>query len=354
MQVSEIDTPALLVDLDVLESNIAKMAKFSRDTGCNIRPHIKVHKTPAIAHMQMRAGAIGLTCSKVSEAEVMVASGIRDILIANQIVGQYKVERLVGMAREADVAVAFDNPSNAEEVSREAIKQGATVGAVIELDLGMQRAGVVPGAPALALARKIRDLKGLKFKGIMGYEGHLVKVEKYGDRSAQVNDSLKGLTSTAGLLREEGMPCEIVSAGGTNTYSISAKVPGVTEIQAGSYVFMDVMHDLEGVDFDHSLTLLATVTSRPTNDRAIIDAGVKCFAGSPVMPRCTTPGIELTFLAEEHGFLKLDGADLKLRDRLSFYPYYAPTTVNQYDRFYCSRASHVETQWDILGRGKSQ
>jgi D-serine deaminase-like pyridoxal phosphate-dependent protein len=354
LQVSEIDTPALLVDLDVLESNIARMAKYLREAGCNLRPHVKVHKTPAIAHRQVKAGAIGLTCAKVSEAEVMANAGISDILIANQIVGRFKVERLAGLAREVEVAVAFDDAANAEEISREALRQGSTVGAVVELELGMNRAGVLPGAQALALARRIRELKGLRFKGIMGYEGHLQKVEKYKDREEAVCASLRPLTETANMLKQEGIPCEIVSAGGTNSYSIASKVPGVTEIQSGSYVFMDVMHDIEVVDFDHALTVLSTVTSRPKPDRAIVDAGVKCFEGFGNKPKSITPGIEVAYLSEEHGVLKLDGASPKVGDRLSFFPYYAPTTVNLYDSFYCSRGRYVETRWDILARGKSQ
>ena len=354
MDVSEIDTPALLLDLDALESNIEKMGRFCRETGCNLRPHIKVHRTPAIAQKQIRAGAIGVTCAKVSEAEVMISAGIRDVLIANQIVTATKIDRLVGLARQASVAVAFDSATNAEDVSKEALKRGAKVGAVIEVDTGMNRAGVQPGAETLALARKIGRLKGLEFRGVMGYEGHVQKVEKLSDRTKAVKESLAGLTSTAKRLKEEGIECEIVSAGGTNSYSITAKVEGVTEIQAGSYVFMDAMHSIEGVDFEHSLTVLATVTSRPTKDRAIMDAGVKAFADSKVMPTCTTKGIEVTSLSEEHANMKLGDADPKMGDRLSFYPYYAPTTVNLYDKFYCGRKGHVEVQWNILARGKSQ
>ncbi|MGA2664984.1 MAG: DSD1 family PLP-dependent enzyme [Nitrososphaerales archaeon] len=355
MQISEIDTPALLIDLDVMERNIAKMARFCRETGCNLRPHIKVHRTPAIAHKQIQAGAIGLTCAKVSEAEVMVASGIGDVLIANQIVGPTKVSRLAGMARHARVAAAFDDAANAEEVSREALRQGSRVGAVIEVDLGMNRAGVQPGMPALALARRIRDLPGLEFRGVMGYEGHLQKVERVGERTEAVGRCLAQLASTARLLKEEGMECEIVSAGGTNSYAGTARAEGVTEIQAGSYVFMDVMHDIEGVDFEHSFTVLSTVTSRPARERAIIDAGVKCFSEMKTMPRSTAPGIEVTALSEEHGSLALrEGVDPRIGDTLSFYPYYAPTTVNLFDRFYCGRKDRVEIQWEILARGKSQ
>jgi D-serine deaminase-like pyridoxal phosphate-dependent protein len=353
LDVSEIDTPALLIDLDALEANIEKMGRFAHETDCNLRPHIKVHKTPAIAHKQIQAGAIGVTCAKVGEAEVMAFSGIREILIANQIVGPIKIQRLAGLSRHADVSVAFDDVSVAEETSREALRQDTTVGAVIEVDSGMGRGGVPAGSATLALARKLQKLKGLEFKGVMGYEGHLQMIEKMKERVPRVEESLKILVANAKMLRDAGIACEIVSAGGTNTYNITAAYEGITEIQAGSYVFMDVEHEMEGIDFRHSLTVLSTVTSRGGEHRALMDAGLKCF-GDAIMPRSTRKGLQVTELNEEHGWLKSEGGAPKVGERLEFYPYYAPTTVNLYDKFYCIRKGRVEVQWDILARGKSQ
>ncbi len=354
LDVSDIDTPALLIDLDVLEANIEKMGRFCHEADCNLRPHIKVHKTPAIAHKQIQAGAIGVTCAKVGEAEVMAFSGIRQILIANQIVGPIKLERLAGLTRHADVSVAFDDPQVAEAASREALRQDTMIGAVIEVDIGMGRGGLPPGADVLALARKITKLEGLEFKGVMGYEGHLQQIDRMADRVPQVTASLKLLTSTAKMLNEDGIATEIVSCGGTNTYNISANFDGITEIQAGSYVFMDVEHDIEGLDFQHSLTVLSTVTSRGGEHRALIDAGIKCFGGEAILPRSTKKGVEVVSLSEEHGWLTTEGPAPTVGERLEFYPYYSPSTVNLYDKFYCVRKGHVEVQWDILARGKSQ
>jgi D-serine deaminase-like pyridoxal phosphate-dependent protein len=353
LDISEIDTPALLIDLDALEWNIEKMARFVREAGCNLRPHIKVHKTPAIAHKQMQAGAIGVTCAKVGEAEVMAFSGIREILIANQVVGPLKIGRLAGLSRHARLTVAFDDPAVAEETSKEALRQDARVGAVIEVDTGMGRGGVPPGAAVLSLARRIGKLKGLEFRGLMGYEGHLQQIDRMSERRTAVRECLGRLVSTVKMLKEEGIPSEIVTAGGTNTYNITAKYEGVTEIQAGSYVFMDVEHDIEGLDFRHSLTVLSTVTSRGGEHRALMDAGMKCF-GDATMPRPTRKGLEVVSLDEEHGWLKSTGPAPKVGERLEFYPYYSPTTVNLYDKFYCTRGGRVEVQWDILARGRSQ
>ncbi|MDA4123292.1 MAG: DSD1 family PLP-dependent enzyme [Thaumarchaeota archaeon] len=354
MDISEIDTPALIIDLDALEANIEKMGRFCHENDCNLRPHIKVHKTPAIAHKQIQAGAIGVTCAKLGEAEVMAFSGIRQILIANQIVGPIKLQRLAGVTRHADVSVAFDDPQVAEAASREALRQDTTIGAAIEVDIGMGRGGLQPGADVVALAKKITKLEGLEFKGIMGYEGHLQQIDKMADRVPQVTASLKLLTSTAKMLKENGIATEFVSCGGTNTYNISATFEGITEIQAGSYVFMDVEHDIEGLDFQHSLSVMSTVTSRGGEHRALIDAGIKCFGAEPIFPRSVRKGIEVVSLSEEHGWLKTDGSAPAVGERLQFYPYYSPTAVNLYDKFYCVRKGRVEVQWDILGRGKSQ
>lgn len=355
MDISEIDTPAVVIDLDALESNIEKMARHARRMHCNLRPHIKVHKSPAIANKQVASGAIGVTCAKLGEAEVMATSGLRDILIANQIVGAIKVGRLVDLSRHANLMVAIDNPSNAEEISKQAMRRETSLGAVIEVDVGMGRAGVPPGKSVVSLARSIKRLRGLHFRGIMGYEGHLQQIDSFEERSKLVRRSLRGLTESAKLLKSAGFEVEIVSTGGTNTYNIASTIEGVTEIQPGSYVFMDVEHDIQGIDFKHALTVLSTVTSRPDDQRSIIDAGLKCFADSKVMPKATMKGVKVWLLSEEHGWLKTTGdAELRVGDRLEFYPYYAPTTVNLYEKFYCVRKGRVEAEWPILGRGRSQ
>lgn len=355
MHKAEIETPALLVDLDSLEYNIRTMGEDLAGV-CNIRPHIKVHKTPAIAHKQISAGSIGVTCAKVGEAEVMASSGVKSILIANQIVGPLKLERLAGLARHADVMVAVDSSENAEEVSTVAASYGSTVGMVIEVDVGFKRAGVQPGAPVAALARSISRLGNARLAGIMGYEGHLQGIPALDDRRKLVEKSLAQLVESAMLLRREGYDCEIVSTGGTNTYKIASRIDGITEIQAGSYAVMDNFHAVEGVGFKKALTVLSTTTSRPQTDRAIVDAGLKAFADASPFPTVKDrKGMTVTELSEEHGHLKIENdGDLRRGDRIEFHPFYAPTTVNLYDRMYGLRGDLVEVKWDIAARGRSQ
>ncbi len=355
MHKAEIDTPALLVDLDALESNVRTMGQELTGV-CNLRPHIKVHKTPAIAHKQISAGCIGVTCAKVGEAEVMASSGIKSILIANQIVGPLKVDRLAGLARHADVMVAVDSSENAEEISRAAAEHGSTVGMIIEVDVGFKRAGVQPGAPVAALAKDITRLGNVRLSGVMGYEGHLQGIPALDERRKLVEKSLTQLVESAKLLKKHGYECEIVSTGGTNTYKIASRFDGITEIQAGSYAVMDNFHAVEGVGFKKALTVLATTTSRPEPDRAIVDAGLKAFADTSPFPTVKDKtGMTFTELSEEHGHLKIEhDGDLRRGERIEFHPFYAPTTVNLYDRMFGLRGDLVEVKWDIAARGKSQ
>jgi D-serine deaminase-like pyridoxal phosphate-dependent protein len=350
LKLDDLDTPALIVDLDLLESNIGKMGKYTREVGCNIRPHIKVHKTPAIAHMQIESGAIGVTCAKLGEAEVMASAGIRNILIANQIVGRQKTERLAGLARHAEVIVAVDNPENAEEISKVASTSGAKIGAVVEVDVGMKRAGVQPDNEVISLARKIKSLPSLDFQGLMGYEGHLQLIPKYEERKKLVEKSLGKLIECVELLRGEGIECPVVSGAGTNTYNIASGIKGITEIEAGSYTVMDNLHSVEGIGFERALSVLSTITSRPEVNRAVIDAGLKAFADATPFPtsKKNERGMRFVELSEEHGHLILDGESPRVGDKLEFFPFYAPTTINLYEKIWGIRDGRVEIAWDVL------
>ncbi len=356
MEKNEIDTPALLVDLDALEWNISEMRDDLTTIGRHVRPHIKVHKSPAIANMQARSGCIGVTCAKLGEAEVMASSGIRNILIANQIVGPVKVDRLVGLARQSDVMVAVDNAENALEISKAAAARGSTVGVVIEVDVGFKRAGVQPGESVSSLAKKMARMENLRLAGVMGYEGHLQGIASLEERTRMVQKSVGQLVDSAKQLRRDGFECEIVSTAGTNTYGIASRIDGVTEVQAGSYTVMDNFHAVEGVKFRKALTVLTTVTSTPEPGRAIVDAGLKAFADTTPFPLPKERiGIRVTELSEEHGHLDTSREkDLRLGERMEFYPFYAPTTVNLYEKVYGMRGDHVEVQWQIAARGRSQ
>jgi len=355
----KVDTPALLIDLEKLESNINKMAEFFQGKDAKLRPHAKTHKTPIIALNQLKSGAIGITCQKLSEAEVMARSGIRDILISNQIVGVRKIERLVQLAKQNDLKVAADNRQNIEDLAEAARNERVEIGILVEVDIGMHRCGVPPGEPAFELASSIERQKGLRFMGLMGYEGHTVTIPAYQLRKHEASKALQLLTDTKKLIEGKGIQCPIVSAGGTGTYDIAGSFPGITEIQAGSYATMDAKYStVEGIGgtFKQALTLLATVISRPSEDRAIIDAGMKaisCEFGMPIL-EISNMSLELSSLAEEHGIIDLPppAQYLKVGDMVELIPTHGCTTINLHDYLHGIREGRVECVWPIEGRGK--
>ena len=354
-----LDTPALLVDLDILEGNIARMARtIVHEAGVQWRPHIKGIKTPAIAHLLLEAGALGLTCAKLGEAEVMAAAGIRDLLVANQIVGAQKIARLVNLRRHADVAVAVDSFENALALDRAALAKGVQLRVVIEVDTGMQRAGVAPGAATVSLARQLAGLEGLHFAGVMTWESPALRVKDLGERKTLIAGLLGQLTDTAGQCREAGLPVEIVSCGGTGTYWLSAFHPGVTEIQAGGGIFNDLVYCRQlGLDHPFALTVLSTVTSRPTPTRIICDAGKKTMSGDSALPEALgLPQVLSLGLSAEHGKLELaaPSATPRLGDQLEFIPGCVDTTVVLHDELYGIRKGMVEAVWPLLARGRLQ
>jgi len=358
--IEEIETPALLLDLDKLEYNIRKMADFINEKGSSIRPHFKTHKSPFLAHKQIEAGAIGITCQKLSEAEVLARSGIKDILIANEIIGSQKIKRLVNLAAYTDIKVAVDDENNAKRISEAALEKSVIVNTLIELNIGMNRCGVEPGEAALNLVQEIKNLKGLKFMGIMAYEGHAVFIESFKERQVEVMKSLKKVSETRKILEDAGIDCEIISCGGTGTYMITGAYPVVTEIEAGSYLTMDTKYNLiEGVkgEFKNALSLLTTVISIPSAERVIIDTGMKAISkefGIPVI-KGNSKGAELYKLSEEHGFtrfIKDKEGDFEVGQKIELIPSHGCTTINLHDVYYGIRAGIVECILPIEARGK--
>jgi D-serine deaminase-like pyridoxal phosphate-dependent protein len=351
----EIDTPALVVDLGVMERNISRMATTFRDAGVGWRPHTKAIKTPAIAHRLLQAGALGVTCAKVGEAEVMAAAGIRDILIANQVVGDSKIARLVNLLPHADVVVGVDSRENAEALNRAACELGRRLRVVIEVDVGMRRAGVSPSS-AVEFARFLASLRGLRFAGVMGWEGQTVGIADRADKERAVVDSVRSLTDCAAACAAAGLACEIVSCGGTGTYTITARLPGVTEVQAGGGIFADVYyHDVMHVDHEYALTVLATVTSRPTATRIICDAGKKAMSSDAAAPRPLVElGVESVGLSAEHARVSLaePSEAPRVGDKLEFVVGYSDTTTMLHDEIYGVRDGRLEVVWPILARGK--
>jgi len=350
-----LDTPALWVDLDQLEDNIGTLAHFFKKAGVNWRPHVKGIKVPAIAHMAIAAGAIGVTCAKLSEAEVMAAAGIRDILIANQIVGHKKSARLANLRRYADVKVAVDNASNVVELGQAARGKGVELGVVVELDIGMQRAGVVPGRPALELSRIVHEMPGLRYLGLMAWEGHTRAIDGLAQRRQEIERAIGLLAETAALCHEAGLPISLVSAGGTGTFYTTAFQPAITEIQAGGAVFCDVACQKWGVETKPCLFVRTTVTSRPVPDRIVFDAGFKSLPMWTVWPEpIGLSGVKSMRMSAEHGKVVLGEPDysVKVGDVFDFVVGYGDATVVLHERLYGIRDSVVEVVWPIQGRGK--
>lgn len=355
--VNELDTPALLIDLDPFERNIAAMAADIAARNCAWRPHTKVHKTPAIAHKQLAAGAIGVACAKVGEAEVMAAAGIRDILIANQIVGSIKTRRLAQLCRHADVITSVDAVENVRELDAAAREFGVTIGVVIEVDTGMHRGGTECGAPTVALAQEIVECRGMRFAGVMAWEGQAMSMAPGPERDEEIVRACWSLVETAEAVRAAGIPVEIVSAGGTGTYLTSAAVEGITEVQAGGGIFGDRIYRDFGARVEPALTLMTQVVSRSAPDRIIVDAGRKSI--DPGMRPPTVKGIATTqpiALSAEHGKIVLDAPSKTPRvgERIEFWVGFGDQCTHLHEHFYGIRNGVVEVIWPIAARGRLQ
>jgi D-serine deaminase-like pyridoxal phosphate-dependent protein len=352
----EITTPALILDLDSMEYNINKMADFFKDKQANVRPMFKTPKLVPIALSQLEAGAEGITCAKVSEAEVLVEGGVKDILIANQVIGPQKIARLMALLPKADVKVAIDDEAHVNALSEAAQAMELELGVLIEVNVGLPRCGVKP-EKAAEIARLIDKAPGLALRGVMGYEGHLVMNKDEDVRIKETKKSMGMLVQAAEFVRETGMRCEIVSGGGTGTYNITGAFPGITEVQAGSYVMMDTTYEKLNLGFKKAVTIMSTVQSRALDGWAIIDAGVKVMSTDFGLPELIgIPDTRLAMLSEEHGHLFADGKDpgLKTGERVELYPSHICTTINLHDRIYAVRGDRVEYVWPIKARGCSQ
>ncbi|MFO7696730.1 MAG: DSD1 family PLP-dependent enzyme [Anaerolineae bacterium] len=354
----ELDTPALLLDLDAFQHNLNTMAQFFANKPTSLRPHAKTHKCPEIARRQIQAGAIGITCAKVGEAEVLARAGIEDILIANQIVGEFKIARLTDLAAHAELMVAVDDPANITALSRACQAKGVSLRVLVEVDIGMNRCGAQPGMPALGLAQQVADSPNLQLAGLMGYEGHLVSIVDPEERRARVLQALVPLQETRDLLEENGLPVEIVSGGGTGTYDVSGTYPPMTEIEAGSYVLMDASYIAVRPEFETALTILSSVISRPTPERVVTDAGMKTVTTDHGLPvPIEIPGASVRRLSEEHGLLELaDPRAVQPRpgDKIRLIPGHCCTNVNLYDNLHVVQDGTLVDIWPVAARGRAQ
>jgi D-serine deaminase-like pyridoxal phosphate-dependent protein len=350
-----LDTPALWVDLDALERNIAYLADYFRAAGVHWRPHVKGIKVPAIAHKALAAGATGVTCAKLGEAEVMAAAGIDDILVANQVVGPEKIGRLTNLRHHADVKVCVDDPGNIAELGRAATSSGVELGVLVEVDIGMARAGVLPGPRTVELAHLVHDTPGLRFLGLMGWEGQARAIDDLDLRRREIERSVGQLTASAAACRRDGLPVPIVSAGGSGTYYVTAFQAGITEIQAGGAIFSDVSCQNWGVETEPCLFVRATVTSRPAPDRMVVDAGFKALPPWKVAPKALgIDGVKALDFSAEHCVLTLEGnrEAPSVGEAIDFLVGYGDVTVCLYDELVGLRRGAVEMVWPVLGRGK--
>jgi D-serine deaminase-like pyridoxal phosphate-dependent protein len=354
----EIDTPALLLDLDRYERNATHLAGFLREHGVNWRPHSKAHKSPQVARRQVQLGAIGITCAKVGEAEVMVDFGIRSILIANEQGVLSKFERIAALNRRAEVITCADDSAHVQMAAQAALAADTVIPMLVELNVGQERAGTFAGQPALELARLIARTPGVRLAGVMGWEGHLPTAWPADERERLCREAMTPLIETAHLIEADGIPVPIVSGGGSGTHGTTGLLPGMTEIQAGAACLMDRLYGeqchLAG-EFEYALTIMSTVVSRPIPGRAIIDAGFKTMSGGELgfpMP-LDLSGATLTELSAEHGHVALEpeARHLRIGDRVEWIPGYSDTTTFLHNQFVGLRGDRVTAVMPLLGRG---
>ena len=361
MPLDAVDTPALLIDLDAFERNIARLAQAIAGTAVRARPHAKSHKCPVIGLHQMAAGAVGVCCQKVGEAEAMVYGGVSNVLVSNQIVGASKIARLAALAKQAWVGVCADHPANVKDLNEAALAYAVRLPVLVEINVGMDRCGVEPGEPALVLAKQIAASPGLRFAGVQAYHGSAQHVREFAKRQEAIEAGIEKTRQTVALLTRHGLACDLVTGAGTGTYPFEAASGVYNELQAGSYIFMDVDYAKNLAPdgslwsgFEHSLFVWATVMSRPNSGRAVLDAGLKALSVDAGLPWVAgMPDVEYVRAADEHGKLSLHdpARTLELGTKLRLIPGHCDPTVNLYDWYVGYRNDRVEAIWPIAARG---
>jgi D-serine deaminase-like pyridoxal phosphate-dependent protein len=364
MHRDEIPTPALLLDLDRFERNLARMAAHVRAAGKALRPHAKTHRCPEIAQRQVAAGALGVACAKLGEAEVMARAGVRGLLITTEVVSPSSIRRLTRLTGEApDTMVVVDHPDNVRALARAAAEDGVRLNVLVDVHVGARRTGLEPGKPALSLGRLVAEQPSLQLRGLQGYAGHCAHVMGWAARRQASHEAMAPLMDTRERFEAAGLPVEIVAGGSTGTYDIDTELAGLTELQSGSYCVMDLDYRRIGgrsgealTDFDMALTVVATVVS-VASDRAMVDAGLKAFStDKPFPPEAVErPGVAYGFAGDEHGRLAITDASRppRLGERIEFFPPHCDPTFNLYDRVWGMRGEKVDVVWDIAARGRS-
>ena len=357
---SEVDTPALLLDLDAFERNLDRMDQTLAGFKVRVRPHAKSHKCPEIALRQMAHGAVGMCCQKVSEAEAMVAGGVMNVMVSNEVVGVAKVARLAALAKRARVSVCVDNARNVGDLDTAARNAGVKLDVLIEVNVGANRCGVEAGQPVLDLAMRITAAKNLRFAGLHAYQGAAQHVRTPADRKAAIAKAVQQVRTSIEMLHEAGLRPDIITGAGTGTYPLEAGSGIYNEIQPGSYVFMDADYnrnlDEDGKPikvFEQSLYVWATVMSHAAPERAVVDAGLKALSVDSGMPLVADlPGVEFLKASDEHGVLRLpQGTAIEVGEKIRLIPGHCDPTVNLYDWIVGVRGGKVECVWPITARG---
>ena len=359
----DIETPSLLVDLDVMEANVREYVSFAEANDVRLRSHIKTHKNAELARRQSeRGGDSGVVCQTLDEVEVMSKNGIDDVYLSYMVVDRRKLDRLVRLAEKLDgFATTVDGPGNIEPLQDVAADRNAEIDVILEIDVGLHRTGVPPGEPALEVARFVREQPNLRFRGLLAYEAHVKsEAETRAEYERYCTEAMDRTQATVDLLEDEGIPVAEVKVGGTATSKYSGRHPVVTEINPGMYPFMDV-GELENRPFDVdradcAATVVSTVISKPTEDRAVVDAGSKTL--SMDKPQLPVPknrdDVAYVNASEEHGWLDTTDSDdsIAVGDRLEFIVPHVCTTVNLHDTMVGIRGDRVEDLFDVQARGK--
>ncbi|MBV9221800.1 MAG: DSD1 family PLP-dependent enzyme [Methylobacteriaceae bacterium] len=356
-RLQDIETPALLIDLDAFERNLRRLADRTKAMGVRLRPHAKTHKSAVIARRQMALGAVGVCCQKVSEAEAMVNGGVPDVLVSNEIVEPCKLERLAALARQARIGVCVDDAANVDAISAAAQSYGSTIDVLVEINVGSNRCGVDPGEPALGLAQRIARSPGLRFRGLQGYHGKAQHIRSFEARRAAVAEAVEKARDTRALLARHGLDCEDIAGAGTGTFAFEAQSGVYTELQAGSYIFMDAdyarnLGEAGGPveEFEHALFVYATVMSTPTRERLVLDAGFKALSFDSGPPKIADlDDVEYVAGSDEHGNVRVTPSNrpLTIGDRVRLIPGHCDPTVNLHDWYVGYRGERVEALWPI-------
>lgn len=358
---AEIQTPALVIDLDALERNIARMQGFADSMGVALRVHGKMHKSAELARMQIAAGATGLCCQKVSEAEAFVRHGITDVLISNQVRDPRKIDRLARLARMARIGVCVDDPAAVPDLSAAAVAQGVTLEVLVEIDCGAGRCGVAFGQPVVDIAQQVVAAAGLRFAGIQAYQGSAQHVRDHAQRKALIDEAVRQVRETISSLNQAGIDCATVTGAGTGSYEFEGHSGVYTEIQCGSYAFMDAdygqIRDCHGEPvsaFEHALFILTSVMSHAKTDKAIVDAGLKVQSVDSGLPQVFgRSDVVYAKASDEHGVVLDPAGALRIGDTLKLIPGHIDPTCNLHDWYVGVRKGRVERLIPVTARGKA-